>query len=89
MVKKLSGPKYEKTRRKEKSLQRDVLRDLKENGPRDYNVLYVDFDRHGAGDIAPALRDLFQWNYIERNASGDVSITEAGLRLLEDNNYWT
>ncbi|MEK6804185.1 MAG: hypothetical protein AABZ34_16215 [Nitrospirota bacterium] len=84
---KFYGPNYEKARRKENPLKRDVLRNLKEHGARNYDLLYAHFDLHRTGDIAPILRDLLEWESIKRTGD-NIEITEAGLRLLEDDEYW-
>lgn len=88
MRKKHYGPKYEKEQRKLRTLQRQVLQHLKGHGPKNYDVLYVHFDPRRTGDIGPALHDLKEWGHTKHNSDGTVEITESGLRLLEDKDYW-
>ena len=83
------GKKFEQEQRKQKPLERDVLKHLKEHGPSHYDGLYVLFDPHRKAYIAPVLHDLREWNYIKLNTENNVvDITDAGLRLLEDRDYW-
>jgi hypothetical protein len=64
-----------------------VLRYLKENGPLDYNILYVHFDENRSGEIATVLNDLLQWKHIER-VGNNVGITDLGVRTFQDGEYW-
>ena len=87
MKKKFSGPRYEKELKRKKSYERKVLKYLKEHGPQNYDHLVIELDRQNTGNIAIALQALLQRKYIKRNLD-DVVITEAGLRLHEDDTYW-
>lgn len=69
-------------------IQYEVLKRLKERGPKDYDILYVQFDLHRTGEVGPALQDLKEWEHIEWGTDMQVKITESGLRLLENTNHW-
>jgi hypothetical protein len=83
------GPEYEKQRRKENHLQREVLAHLKERGPIHYDVLYVLFDPHKTASIQPALTDLLKYGLISMDEEKLVQVTATGLEKLADQNYWT
>jgi hypothetical protein len=88
MPKKYSGPAYEKERKRQNRLQRDVLEHLKNHGPKNYDLLYVFFDPNHTAAIQPALTDLTTYGLISMDKDKMVQITDAGLERLKDQTYW-
>lgn len=75
---------YEMRIRKQRELERGVLRHLRDHrgNPHTFDKLYFMFSADGGADIAPALEDLRHWKYINVERNNTVTITEAGLERL-------
>ena len=66
------------------SLQRRVLQHLKHHGPKRYTNLSLLFDPQGTGDTGLAVQILMSGHCVKIGQDGMVRITDAGLRLLEE-----
>lgn len=78
------GPAYEKKRRGERELAREVLQYLRgRNEPISWDVMYALFNLHGTGTIGPILHELLEGRYIAVDQQKKVSITNLGLKRLE------
>jgi hypothetical protein len=83
------GPKYEKQRKKQKDLQKQILEVLrKNNGRYNYDGLYVLFDLHHTGEAGPAIQDLLTWNIVKLVGAKDLELTEHGRKMLDNQEYW-
>ena len=79
------GPAYEKKRRVQRELAREVLQYLKgRNEPINWDRMFAHFNLHGTGTIGPALHELLEGRYIAVDKQKKVSITNLGLKRLED-----
>lgn len=77
------GPAYEKKRKKQRELEREVLQYLKDrNKPVYWEMLCVHFDPRRTGDIDPLLHELKDGHYIAVEQQ-KVTITNIGLKRLE------
>lgn len=74
----------EQYQKQEKSLQRRVLQHLKHHGPKHYDNLSLLFDPHRTGDTSLAVQALTKRRYVKTGRDRMVQITQAGLRLLEE-----
>jgi hypothetical protein len=84
------GPEYEKQLKKQRDFERRVLEHLKahrDKPPPHFDGLYVLFDLHRTGDVGNVLHELKQWGYIAVDKDQNVTITESGLKRLEDRDY--
>jgi hypothetical protein len=78
------GPEYEKKRKKERELERQVLLHLRSlNEPVKWETLYVHFDPDRTGSIGPVLHKLKDGRYIAADEKNNVTITKLGLQRLE------
>ena len=80
--------KAEKEKRKSERLQRDVLRHLKNHGPKHYDNLYVMFDSDRSASIQSVLADLHTYNLISIDKEKIVHITDTGLERLGSSWPW-
>jgi hypothetical protein len=82
------GPAYEKKIRKQRDFERQVLQHLKDHRdkPHHFDGLYVLFDLHRTGEIGPVLHELRESKYIDVDKGQNVTLTELGLRRLEERN---
>jgi hypothetical protein len=85
MASKPNDPVYEMRMRKQRELERVVLRHPKEHQdkPLKFDRLYFLFSGDGTADIAPALEELRHWAHININNDNTVTITDAGLERLD------
>ena len=58
-------PKNVEEEKLHRRLKHHVLLYLKDNGPTDISILYVNFDPNMSAYLAPVLQDLRQWSYIK------------------------
>jgi hypothetical protein len=78
------GPEYEKQRKKERELEREVLLHLRAvNKPVNWETLYGEFDLHRTGNVGPVLHALKDGRYIAVDEKNNVTITKLGLKRLE------
>lgn len=78
------GPEYEKQWKNRERLQSEVLKHLKKYGPMYYEVLCVSFETHGTASIQPVLTDLVTYGLIAIDTEKMITITDAGLQTLAD-----
>ena len=66
------------------SIERDILRHLKEHGPTPFQTLYVLFDRNNTGRANAVIADLRLGNlYMKVDTTTEVAtITDPGLERL-------
>lgn len=71
------------------SIERDILKHLKEHGPTPFKTLYVLFDRNRTGRANAAIADLRLGNlYMKVDTTTEVAtITDAGLERLADGKF--
>jgi beta-lactamase superfamily II metal-dependent hydrolase len=71
------------------SIERDILRYLKEHGPTPFQTLYSLFDRNHTGRANAAIADLRLGNlYMKVNTKTEIAtITDAGLERLADGKF--
>jgi hypothetical protein len=70
------------------SIERDILRHLKEHGPTPFQTLYVLFDRNHTGRANAAIADLRLGNlYMKVDTTEVATITDAGLERLADGKF--
>ncbi len=82
-------PDHEDKRQREKQLQREVLRHLKDQGESvDYTVLHAHFAQQKPGEIGPALEELELFGLIERVEETKIKLTDSGMHLMDDPEYW-
>ncbi|WP_413936098.1 hypothetical protein [Nitrospira sp. BLG_1] len=74
----------DREQKRKKSLQRRVLQHLKHHGPKHYTNLALLFDPQGTGDTGLAVQALKKRHCVKIGQDGMVRITDAGLRLLEE-----
>jgi hypothetical protein len=78
------GPAYEKKRKEERELAREILQYLRSrNEPISWDVMYAYFNLHGTGIIGPILHELLEGRYIAVDKQKKVSLTNLGLKRLE------
>ena len=78
------GPAYEKERRKQRELAREVLQYLKGcKEPVNWDGMYAHFNVHRTGSIGPVLSELLEGRYIAVDKQKKVSITSLGLKRVE------
>ena len=77
-------PEYEKQRKKEPKLEREVLLLLRAlNRPVKSNTLYLQFESHQPVNIGHVLNTLKGGRYIAVDEKNDVTISKLGLKRLE------
>jgi beta-lactamase superfamily II metal-dependent hydrolase len=71
------------------SIERDILRYLKEHGPTPFQTLYSLFDRNHTGRANAAIADLRLGNlYMKVDTRTEMAtITDAGLERLADGKF--
>ena len=71
------------------SIERDILRHLKEHGPTPFQALYVLFDRNRTGRANAAIADLRLGNlYMKVDTTTEIAtITDAGLERLAEGKF--
>lgn len=74
----------DREQKRKKSLHRRVLQHLKHHGPKHYTNLALLFDPQGTGDTGLAVQALKKRHCVKIGQDGMVQITDAGLRLLEE-----
>lgn len=78
-----SGPAYEKKRKKERELEREVLLHLRAvDDPVHWETLQTHFDIHPGADIGAVLHALKDGRYIAVDGKNNVTITDLGLKRL-------
>jgi hypothetical protein len=78
------GPAYEKKRKKQRGLERDVLLYLRSHREAvNWDVVYAHFDPSRTGDIGPVLHLLKEGHYVAVDVKNCVTITKLGLKRLE------
>ena len=80
------GPEYEKQRKEERKLEREVLLLLRAmNKPVESTTLRLQFDSesHQPADIGRVLNTLKEGRYIAVDEKNNVTITKLGLKRLE------
>jgi predicted transcriptional regulator len=79
------GPKYEN---KMKPQMREILQLKKVGGKQNYDTLYVLFDRNRSGNAGPTIQMAKKNGFVKQTADGDVELTQAGEKILSDQEYW-
>jgi hypothetical protein len=79
----------ERNFRRRRQLERRILEALRDNGPALWEGLYVAFGSPGNGEVGDGLHGLRTGGYIEQSQSGMTYITDKGVKLLEDAEYWS
>ena len=74
----------EKEWKKRERLQREVLKYLKEHGQMHYDAVYGSLDPHRNASIQTVLTDLLTYGLVSLDKDETVTITDAGLQTLED-----
>ena len=71
------------------SIERDILRYLKEHGPTSFQTLYSLFDRNHTGRANAAIADLRLGNlYMKVDTATELArITDAGLERLAEGEF--
>jgi hypothetical protein len=78
------GPEYEKQRKEERKLERELLLLLRAiNKPVESKTLHLQFDSHELADIGHVLNTLKEGRYIAVDEKNNVTITKLGLKRLE------
>ena len=78
------GPEYEKRRKEERKLEREVLLLLRAiNRPVESKTLYLQFDSHQPTNIDHVLEGLKEGRYIAVDEKKNITITKLGLKRLE------
>ena len=78
------GPEYEKQRKEERRLEREVLLLLRAiNKPVGSKTLHLQFDPHQPVDIGHVLNTLKEGRYIAVDEKNNITITKLGLKRLE------
>jgi hypothetical protein len=77
-------PEYEKQRKDERKLEREVLLLLRAmNKPVESKMLHLQFDSHQLADLSHVLNTLREGRYIAVDEQNNVTITKLGLKRLE------
>jgi coproporphyrinogen III oxidase-like Fe-S oxidoreductase len=77
------GPAYEKKRKKERELEREVLLHLRAvNDPVNWEALQLHFKTHQGAEIGAVLHALKDGRYVAVDGKNNVSITDLGLKRL-------
>jgi len=77
------GPAYEKKRKKERELEREVLLHLRAvDDPILWETLQAYFDIHRSADVGSVLHALKDGRYIAVDGKNNVKITDLGLKRL-------
>jgi hypothetical protein len=71
------------------SIERDILRYLKEHGPTPFRTLYILFDRNKTGKANAAIADLRLGNlYMKVDTTTEIAtITDAGHERLAEGKF--